>query len=61
VRWYLDCGTLEWLTESNRRLAEALREKNYEVEFQLRSAGHNWTNWRNGLAGALRFVLAGHD
>jgi enterochelin esterase family protein len=57
VRWYLDCGTLEWLHGPNRRLAEALRRKGYEVVFQERAAGHNWVNWRNGLPEALRYAL----
>ena len=29
-------------------------ERHVHVE---RHAGHNWVNWRNGLAGALRFLL----
>ncbi|MFH1845012.1 MAG: alpha/beta hydrolase-fold protein [bacterium] len=58
LRWYLDCGTLEWLLPSNDRLATALQERGYELEYRRRNAGHNWVNWRNGLADALRFALA---
>lgn len=57
LRWYLDCGTLEWLLPCNDRLAEALRDRGYELDYRNRSAGHNWTNWRNGLAAALQFAL----
>ena len=57
LRWYLDCGTLEWLIASNRNLAGTLAERGYEHRLVTRNAGHNWTNWRNGLAGAFRFAL----
>lgn len=58
IRWHLDCGTLEWLLEVNRELAAALDDKGYEVQYRERPAGHNWVNWRNGLAAALRFALS---
>ena len=58
VRWYLDCGRLEWLLDSNRRLAAALEESGCAREYRERNAGHNWVNWRNGLASAFRFALA---
>jgi enterochelin esterase family protein len=57
LEWHLDCGTLEWLLASNENLVAALREKGGKVEFNTRSAGHNWINWRNGLADGLRFAL----
>lgn len=57
-RWYLEVGTLEWLLEVNRRAAAALADHGAEVVLRERNAGHNWTNWRNGLPDALRFALA---
>ncbi len=57
LRWHLDCGTLEWLIHSNRRLAAALEAAGADVAFVTRNAGHNWINWRNGLPGALRRAL----
>ncbi len=57
LRWHLDCGTMEWLLGSNRHLAAALEEKAMDVHFVQRNAGHNWINWRNGLAAAMEFVL----
>lgn len=57
LKWHLQCGTLEWLEPSNRRLAEALRNHGHRVEYFTRNAGHNWVNWRNGLASGLRFCL----
>jgi len=58
LRWYLDCGTLEWLLASNQRLDAALRQHGHESVLCTRHAGHNWMNWRNGLADAFRFALA---
>lgn len=57
LAWYLEVGTLEWLLDVNRRVAAALDERGTSVELRERSAGHNWTNWRNGLEDALRFAL----
>jgi len=57
LKWHLECGTLEWLLASNERLAAALAEKGAFVRLAKRPAGHNWVNWRNGLAGGLRFAL----
>lgn len=57
LQWHLDCGTLEWLLASNENLVDALRRRGAQVDFRTRSAGHNWINWRNGLADGLRFAL----
>ena len=55
--WYLEVGSLEWLLDVNRSLAAALEERGADVSLRERSAGHNWTSWRNGLPDALRFAL----
>ncbi len=57
LRWYVDCGNLEWLRNINQDIFQALEEKGYETSSQFRNAGHNWVNWRNGLADALKFAL----
>jgi len=57
VAWHLDCGTLEWLLESNRRVCSALAQRGHEARLLERNVGHNWTNWRNGLAAGFRFAL----
>lgn len=56
-RWYLEVGTLEWLTDINRSIRDVLDDKGYSYCYAERNAGHNWTNWRNGLADALKFAL----
>ncbi|MEN8008241.1 MAG: alpha/beta hydrolase-fold protein [Candidatus Krumholzibacteriota bacterium] len=57
LQWHLDCGDLEWLLASNERMTRALAEKGASVKLVTRPAGHNWVNWRNGLAPGLRFAL----
>ncbi len=57
LRFYTEVGTLEWLTEINRKVVQVLNEKGYEHVYAQRSAGHNWTNWKNGFQGALTFAL----
>jgi enterochelin esterase family protein len=57
VAWYIDSGTLEWLYPVNQRVAAVLKSGGYRYAYAERHAGHNWVNWRNGLAAALRFVL----
>ena len=57
LRWYLTCGTLEWLIDSNRRLAEVLRDQGYDVALHERHAGHNWVNWNDGFSAALLDIL----
>lgn len=58
LRWYVDVGTIEWLTDVNREVAVELARNGCVHEYGERNAGHNWVNWRNGMAAALSFVLA---
>ena len=57
LRWYSDVGTIEWLTNINRKVHEVLLQKGYNHLYSERNAGHNWVNWRNGLGNALKFAL----
>ena len=57
IRFYNDVGTLEWLTDINKEVAQVMDEKGYDHAFETRNAGHNWVNWRNGFRGALEFAL----
>jgi enterochelin esterase-like enzyme len=57
LRWYTETGTIEWLTDINRKVFEVLGQKGYNHVYAERHAGHNWTNWRNGLGTALKFAL----
>jgi len=57
-RVYQEVGSLDWLHQVNRRAAEAFARRAERHRFEVRSAGHNWTFWRDGLAEALAFLLA---
>jgi enterochelin esterase-like enzyme len=57
LSWHTEVGTIEWLTDINRKVHEVLLEKGYDHVYNERNAGHNWTNWRNGLGSALKFAL----
>jgi enterochelin esterase family protein len=56
-RAYTEVGTIEWLMDVNRRVHEHLERGDGPHAYAERNAGHNWVNWRNGLAAALRFLL----
>lgn len=57
LRISADCGTLEWLTGTNRHFAAMLHNKNYAHQYLERPSGHNWVTWRNGLAAHLEWHL----
>jgi len=57
LRWYLGCGTLEWLRDPNRRLRDALAARGAEVRLDERTQGHTWGAWRSLLPEALLFAL----
>ena len=57
LRWYLGCGTLEWLRAPNSRLRDALVERGADVCHEERTQGHTWGAWRSLLPGALLFAL----
>lgn len=55
--WYAEVGTIEWLTDVNREVHRQLEISGGRHLYRERNAGHNWENWRNGLAHALAFLL----
>lgn len=56
-----EVGSFDWLHDVNVEAAARLEERVAAHRFAVRSAGHNWTFWRDGLADALAFVLAPTD
>lgn len=59
LRWHVQCGTLEWLADSNRRIGGALADHSAGATLRWTSAGHNWMNWRGGIPDGFRFALGG--
>lgn len=52
-----EVGRFDWLHDVNEEAATHYEERLAAHRFEVRSAGHNWTFWRDGLADALAFVL----
>lgn len=61
IRWYLDCGDGDFLTEGNMYLHIAMKARGLQHEFRMRDGYHNWDYWRAGIYDALRFFAKGFD
>lgn len=59
VRWYIDCGDDDALSEGNSLLHVAMRSKGIPHEFRIRNGVHNWTYWREALPEVLDFISQG--
>lgn len=59
VRWYIDCGDDDALSEGNCLLHIAMRTKGISHEFRIRNGAHNWTYWREALPEVLDFISQG--
>jgi len=59
VRWYIDCGDDDFLTEGNCLVHIAMRKKEIPHEFRTRDGAHTWTYWREALPTVLEFVSMG--
>ena len=56
VRWYIDCGDGDFLSEGNAMLQLELIRRKIPHEFRVRDGAHTWTYWRTALPEVLRFV-----
>lgn len=56
-RVYQEVGRLDWLADVNREVAARFAERAAAQRYVERSAGHNWTFWRDGTAPALEHLL----
>jgi len=56
VRWYIDCGDDDDLSEGNCLIHIAMLKKGIPHEFRIRDGGHTWTYWRSALPEVLKFV-----
>lgn len=59
VRWYIDCGDDDFLSEANSLLHIAMLQKEIPHEFRMRDGAHNWTYWREALPEVLDFISKG--
>lgn len=60
VRWYIDCGDDDALTEGNALLHLSLLQRNIPHEYRARDGAHTWDYWRTGLPEVLRFIAIGY-
>jgi enterochelin esterase-like enzyme len=56
VRWYIDCGDDDRLSEGNCLVHIAMMQKEIPHEFRIRDGAHTWTYWRASLPKVLEFV-----
>lgn len=56
VRWYIDCGDDDFLSEDNCLVHIAMKKKGIPHEFRIRDGVHGWTYWRASLPKVLEFV-----
>lgn len=52
-----DCGTEDFLLESNRKFTEELRERNIPHEYEEFPGDHNWEYWDQHIVEAIDFNL----
>jgi enterochelin esterase-like enzyme len=56
VRWFIDVGDDDGLSEGNALVHIAMRKKEIPHEFRIRDGAHTWTYWRASLPKVLEFV-----
>lgn len=56
VRWFIDVGDKDGLSEGNALVHIAMLKKEIPHEFRVAEGGHTWTFWRACLAKVLEFV-----
>lgn len=56
VRWYMDCGDDDFLSDANATLHIELLKRKVPHEYRVRDGAHTWTYWRTGLPDALTFI-----
>ncbi len=57
VRLWLDCGAMDFLLESNRKMASQLRKRGYTFHYQENGGAHNQTTWRNAAVDGLQYLF----
>ena len=58
VKLWLDAGRMDFLRESNRRMAALLKDKGYDLTYVETGGAHNYTTWRNVLGDGLEKMFA---
>mgnify|MGYP000035340274 CR=1 FL=1 len=53
VKLWLDCGSMDFLLASNRKMAALLAEKRYDFTYRENGGAHNYTTWRDACVEGL--------
>lgn len=56
VKYWIDCGDDDFLTNGNAQLHISLTNKKVAHEFRMKDGTHNWTYWRMGVIDGLSFI-----
>lgn len=59
IKIWQDVGTMEFLTEGNRKMHRLLTEQGYDVTYHEYNGGHNYTMWGNSVWRGLETVFGG--
>ena len=59
VRYYIDCGDHDYLTEGNTLLHLYMVRRAISHEYRVRDRGHEWEYWRTALPSGLAFISSG--
>lgn len=59
VRWYADCGDNDFFYQGNIEFFLAMKNRNIQIDFRMRSGVHGWYYWATGLAPVLQFISIG--
>ncbi len=58
VKFWLDCGQMDFLLTSNRAMAAIMREHGYDITYRESGGAHNYTTWRNACIPTLEHLFA---
>ena len=56
-KFWLDVGTMEFLLDCNRRMAELLEQRGYAFAYHEYNGGHNYTAWRSDFIEGLEYLF----
>lgn len=59
VKWFIECGNQDQLSEVNKELHDILNKRNIEHIYHARDGRHDWIFWREGIYQGLRFMSEG--
>ncbi len=57
IKIWMDSGRFEWLLQADRRMAELLASRGYDVTYHEYNAGHNYPAWRDDVWRGLETVF----